>query len=1007
MKNIKIVFNLILILLAFQQSIFGQNGQKAECNLGSSKAYAALSELSVKSGKGFTLALSVPAGGCSYDITIETGQNLEHIPTTSYPHPLTQTSTSPPKYTVHLGAASMQNIDQTFRFKPGETCNGEKGTFKVKYKRTCGTVIDSCETTLSIVAVAQNYWTVSKTHVWGDLRGGTQIWKVTLAQAAHPFGEGDLNIYSGTIKDMITPGPTTIITGVSTTASGIGTNTATWNTGTISSYTSQVNYYVHTTSCEPLNSTITNCLDYNFCLGKPVSLITDTELTELSPNKVSEKNAKKVPGIGTPIDPLPKTCCDRISGKECASVVLKGQNMVTAPLAKSHLFSSTTNYTTGCGGIYRITISNNGNVPIGNLNLTDLMPAGINPTKITISGTAGLNYNLSLTGGGGPFIGNTGSSTQYLGSFSGLNFQTTSGSLTNDYIYLDIEFTITGAPGTTVKNCAKLTFDGIFNGSATICGLPIPPITGNNVTACDEFVIEQPRAIPLLRKCVIGTGSHIIGDNIKFRILVANHGSANFSGNLNDLLSSPQSLELVGSPTYQWGIGNYNPYSNGYLDCNASVPNTGMPTWVTPNLADLSNPKWAINNMPGDCNLYSANYLIIEFEAKVKPQTYGPYYNEAKLVSSTGTLNAQAGYNIIALGNITPTKLVNSAPGNAFASSSAFVDPGNPFQFSLRFMNTGSVNLKNLKITDMMPTCVTVGTIFSIKKYLSGSVTGTSVTGTTPSIGTSFGTAIAFSSSFVLSPGDFVEVIVNVTAKPNYVGECCNPGFKIDADNTLSGIHLENYSGPACIKPLNCCSIPQSSFSISPKPSNSNDWLNLNVNITAGPIPIQEVTIALVDYHVIYNFEECKPLKIGNGVSNIQSISGGLPFNIGGSTGLLQAMALQNPNNIRNQISWNLGQPTSFNLTKSIPLSIMRPDLLNIPCCNGEFYYCLKITIKDANCNVCEKLICSKAPLYKPISLPDNIGIQNRLMMPTQKSVNEKSEICENCIEKESFQDKN
>lgn len=1004
MKNIKSYIKILVASFALMQTTIGQTGPKQDCTIAPSYiAHSGLSVSSVKSGKPFTLSLSVPGPStCNYEITIQTSSNLLYVPTASYPLPLVITSTVPPIYKVYMPGTGNSNPDYTFKFKPGETCNGEVGTFTIKIKRICGTTADSCETKLQLTAEAQNYWGVKKEHVWGDMRGGTHVWRVRLEQTPHLYGEGDYNIYAGTIKDVISTGASTVITSVSVPATGLGSNTAIWNTGTISSGNSYVDYYVYSTSCEAVNTLITNCVNYDFCLGKEISAI-KTQSAKLLP-----------PGAGSSGPSIPIIdCCDKLKGSVCNSFKLADANLVTSPLSKGHLFATTSNYTTGCEGVYQIVISNPANVPIGNLDLTDNFPAisQIKATSISITsstpyGTApALSYDLFIPSSNliSTYSGNTNVSyssplsAPFTPSFAGFRFKTTAGSLTFGSIIITVRFTITGSVGASITNCANLKYDGIFSATSSNCGVTVPPVTSGNVNACDVFVVQPPKAIPFITKCITGgTNSFQIGDEIPFRIVIANHGAGNFTANLNDLLEGTgtlQHLELVTtSPvTYSWGVAAFNPYSAPYIDCYPAGLGAGLPSFITPNLADIHNPQWSINNMPGNCDLNKAEYVVIEFKAKVKPTGWGPYYNIATLSYLGGPSTATALYNIIAIGDIKPVKLVNGAPGNAFTGATAFVDPGNPFQFSLRFLNDGSVNIKNLNLKDAMPSCATSVSILSCTVY-PGDGSASYAIGTSGSLAN----LTFIPTTFILKPGDLVEVIVNATAAANYTTQCCNNGFKIEGDNLLSGLHIENQSDQACIKPLNCCNIQQTSVTIIPQASSFNDWLNFNVAISAGSLPIQEVTIALVDYHVEYNLPDCKPLNIGDGVTNMKSLASGMPFNIGGTVGLLQMPALQSPITIQNQINWALGNPILFTPARNVPISILRPDVLNIPCCNGTFYYCLKVTIKDVNCNICEKVICSSAPLYKQTT-HDVLDVQKRLYMTTQKGKEEQTGTCQNC----------
>ena len=71
----------------------------------------------------------------------------------------------------------------------------------------------------------------------------------------------------------------------------------------------------------------------------------------------------------------------------------------------------------------------------------------------------------------------------------------------------------------------------------------------------------------------------------------------------------------------------------------------------------------------------------------------------------------------------------------------------------------------------------------------------------------------------------------------------------------------------------------------------------------------------------------------------------------------LSTLNLDDSSNNSNILKWELGTQTLLN-NVNVNLKIDGPDVLALPCCEVKFYYCLKVRIKDINCNVCEKIIC-------------------------------------------------
>lgn len=165
--------------------------------------------------------------------------------------------------------------------------------------------------------------------------------------------------------------------------------------------------------------------------------------------------------------------------------------------------------------------------------------------------------------------------------------------------------------------------------------------------------------------------------------------------------------------------------------------------------------------------------------------------------------------------------------------------------------------------------------------------------------------------------------------------------------------------------PQPCCDIPGLEVSIR-KPRLGSDQLNLVLGgITT---PIQEIEVAVADYHYNYEDEACKPGNLG--------IFGTLSSNQNNLNGLILS---GNGNQV---ISWAAGNPTIYN--GQIPIKITKPNILKLDCCTGTFNICLKVKITDVNCKVCEKIICIELPLQEqkiisndlPVELPGS-GLNN------------------------------
>jgi len=141
-------------------------------------------------------------------------------------------------------------------------------------------------------------------------------------------------------------------------------------------------------------------------------------------------------------------------------------------------------------------------------------------------------------------------------------------------------------------------------------------------------------------------------------------------------------------------------------------------------------------------------------------------------------------------------------------------------------------------------------------------------------------------------------------------------------------------------KPQLCCDIKDLNVSLTPVKHINNNSFNLNIN--AGAVPIQEMEVSVMDYHMEYNTDLCQPKNLG--------IFGNITSPNANFSGLVLT------DNGTQDLTWSLGTPSVLN--GAVKINISKPNIVNLPCCNGKFYFCLKIRFKDVNCNVCEKIVC-------------------------------------------------
>jgi uncharacterized repeat protein (TIGR01451 family) len=402
-----------------------------------------------------------------------------------------------------------------------------------------------------------------------------------------------------------------------------------------------------------------------------------------------------------------------------------------------------------------------------------------------------------------------------------------------------------------------------------------------------------------------------------------------------------QNLEILpGSITYEY-----------YADQNRSYRNSCSPPFGAPiappfpvvsNTTDLQNPFWNITNMPGICDYNRSNFLIIKFNAEVLPQLHGTKTNSASIPSTTGagTHASAVNYSIDQVGVL----------GIFKEADEEIVENGQSFNYIITVSNDGSVPLDNIVITDMLPDCVSVNGSLTIEDSFATPIPFT----------TSGGLIININPATQIFPGNDFTITIPVVKSGG--GNCCNESVSVTAEMTTSGIELNaNYGSPeapaACVTGTECCDIED--FDATIQENNGT----FNVNISGGSVPLQEVEISMVDYHIEYSERDCKPDDLG--------VFGTLTT----STTNLANLILNAGDNGTSSLSWLLGNPSIIN--SAVNLDILYPNVLNLECCDVEFYFCLKVRVKDVNCNVCEKIICFSSEDQQTEPDPCDINIKD------------------------------
>jgi hypothetical protein len=272
--------------------------------------------------------------------------------------------------------------------------------------------------------------------------------------------------------------------------------------------------------------------------------------------------------------------------------------------------------------------------------------------------------------------------------------------------------------------------------------------------------------------------------------------------------------------------------------------------------------------------------------------------------------------------------------------------------------NEGDVNI-NLGVDSCLVFPITIGGAFSMP--LSGLAQNWNITlqifQNNTLINTVSNPTISGSNySFSLNATDFpnhtngqcYDLVSNLSFDyPNMNGQLVHISQLSSTVNSVTGIQDGERSGinnDVCFCSNNelCCNIPNLSASL----TENNGTFNLNLN--GGTVPIQEVEISMLDYHVTYSQPDCQPVNMNGTNGNIGNMTTTVTN--------LNSLVLDANSNNSHVLTWLPGTPAIIN--NQINFSVNAPAILNITCCELSGSFCIKVRVKDINCNVCEKILC-------------------------------------------------
>jgi uncharacterized repeat protein (TIGR01451 family) len=664
--------------------------------------------------------------------------------------------------------------------------------------------------------------------------------------------------------------------------------------------------YVTLQNCQNTGTAITNFANYNFTLGDDCGIMSGTIQATSDPLQSPNASISFVKDVYSP---------------------------------SGYMSNNQYHISNGCKGRYRIIVHNNGNVPWQINSITDNFPSGITIDGISdnsyLGGYQGIEPNMWVTCSPNSLGG-----TSY--TFNpNPNFILNPGQTRVIYIY----FTVNAPINSIVSNTAYINFNAnnvgsSGSGNSTQCqGITCPTLNTaiHNDSATVDFKVISQTSKELLKKCIINMppgNIYNIGDIIKFRLQLYNSGSGNLNTTIYDNLSPPnQNLQVIpGSLSYSYFENN--PI---YTGCGSNLSNPQPISFtINPNISNPQNPFFDIIGMPGTCEYNKANILVIEFDAIIGPQMYGGKTNTA---TTSNNSQASANYTVDQYGVLEVNKYADHE----------FVENGDPFNFIIEVTNSGSVPLDSLIVIDRLPGCVRLHQGIQVSDALGNPVNFT----------TSGNLQINIDPAYQLNPSETLQIIIPVTKLGG--GQCCNETVTAQGTMTTSGNVLEaNYGDAmqpaACVKSAKCCDIEGFDARLF---ENSDGSYSLQIN--GGSVPIQELSVQMMDYHFEYNNDACNPGHLTN--------VGVLSTN----TQLLDSLVLDNNTNNTWALNWGLGQPSVLQQT-TIRLDINKPGLVDLECCNVDFDFCLKITAKDVNCNQCEWIVC---PEEKPEPCEISVSLDN------------------------------
>ncbi|MCX6305010.1 MAG: T9SS type A sorting domain-containing protein [Bacteroidetes bacterium] len=370
---------------------------------------------------------------------------------------------------------------------------------------------------------------------------------------------------------------------------------------------------------------------------------------------------------------------------------------------------SITNRVPGCPGLYRLSVTNNGNVKLPDCNITDNIPNEVDVSRIVFNTALPPNVSLELRT-------NLTQQTIPASPPAGYTWNNTGGHISivevwirnilgygidpGDAFNFDIYFTV--APGVPPLTNVDNTMTASFPGS------PIPPITTPTV----RFVTENFQPKICADKMVCNKLlSYKYGDIVRYRLRIQNIGSQTLSG--------ADIVDILNDNLLYLGNEKYYSSTDGNIPCGVSGTNNGIPLNATPwyvlsTSHYLQRLDWQIPPIAPECdkaNFYygcyvtGVPYYFIEFDVLVKQNALAGSVSNFFTVQG-GTLPVPKTSNVDfitvnSVGGLLAEKFI-SLDGKHW-SKNEVVTPGSVVNYRLWYKNTANYPVNDVLLIDLLP----------------------------------------------------------------------------------------------------------------------------------------------------------------------------------------------------------------------------------------------------------------------------------------------------------------